>query len=86
MGAESRDIRKLIAGEGFRLIASGIAAGLVAAFGLFRVLRTLLFGGDATDPLTLAAVAILFGAFAMLACLGSHDACGGRESCRGAAG
>jgi putative ABC transport system permease protein len=68
VGAEGRDIRKLIVGEGFRLIASGIAAGLAAAFALSRVLRTFLFEVESTDPLILAGVAILFGAVAMLAC------------------
>ncbi|MBS1835789.1 MAG: ABC transporter permease [Acidobacteria bacterium] len=68
VGAESRDIRNLIFGEGFRLIASGIVAGLVAAFALSRVLQTFLFGVEPTDPLTLAGVAILFAIVAMLAC------------------
>ena len=68
VGAEGRDIRRLIVGEGFRLVASGITAGLAAALGLSRVLRTFLFGVEPTDPLTLAGVAMLFGAAAMLAC------------------
>jgi putative ABC transport system permease protein len=68
VGAERRDIRNLIFGEGFRLIASGIAAGLVAAILLSRVLRTFLFGVEPTDPLTLVGVAVLFAVVAMLAC------------------
>ena len=68
VGAERRDIRKLIFGEGFRLIAAGIATGLVAAVALSRVLRTFLFGVDPTDPLTLIGVAAVFAIVAMLAC------------------
>jgi putative ABC transport system permease protein len=68
VGAERRDIRNLIFGEGFRLIASGIVAGLVAAIALSRVLRTFLFGVEPTDPLTLIGVAVLFASVAMLAC------------------
>ncbi len=68
VGAERRDIRKLIFGEGFRLIATGIGTGLVAALVLSRVLRTFLFGVEPTDPLTLIGVAALFALVAMLAC------------------
>lgn len=68
VGAEARDIRNLIFGEGFRLIASGIGAGLVAAIALSRVLRTFLFGVEPTDPLTLIGVGVLFAIVALLAC------------------
>lgn len=68
VGAESRDIRGLIFGEGFRIIGSGVLAGLIAAVALSRVLETFLFGVEATDPLTLGGVGILFSIVAMLAC------------------
>ena len=68
VGAETRDIRNLIIGEGSRLIAGGIGAGLVAAVALSRVLRAFLFGVEPTDPLTLIGVGGLFAAVAMLAC------------------
>jgi putative ABC transport system permease protein len=68
VGAQGRDIRKLIFGEGFRLIAAGIGAGLVAALALSRVLRTFLFGVEPTDPLTLIGVGAVFAMVAMLAC------------------
>jgi putative ABC transport system permease protein len=68
MGAETRDIRKLIIGEGLRLIATGIAAGLLAAIALSRALRTFLFGVEPTDPLTLVGVGVAFAMVAMLAC------------------
>lgn len=68
VGAEQKDIRKLIFGEGFRLIAAGVAAGGVLAIVLSRVLRTFLFEVQPGDPVTLAAVGALFVGVALLAC------------------
>ena len=68
VGARQHDIRKLIFGEGFRLIAGGIVAGVAAAILLSRVLRSFLFGVGPADPLTLIGVGLLFTAVALLAC------------------
>jgi putative ABC transport system permease protein len=68
VGAEARDIRNLVFGEGFRLILVGLAAGLIAAIAFSRVLRVFLFGVEATDPLTLMGVGGAFAIVAMLAC------------------
>jgi putative ABC transport system permease protein len=68
IGAEQKDVRNLIFGEGFRLIASGVFAGIVLAIILSRVLRTFLFEVQAGDPITLIVVAILFVGVALLAC------------------
>jgi putative ABC transport system permease protein len=68
VGAEQKDIRNLIFGEGFRLIAAGVAAGAVLAIVLSRVLRTFLFDVQPGDPATLAAVGALFVGVALLAC------------------
>jgi putative ABC transport system permease protein len=68
VGAEARDIRNLIFGEGFRLIAVGVAAGVVAAIAFSRALRVFLFGVEPTDPLTLMGVGGAFAIVAMLAC------------------
>jgi putative ABC transport system permease protein len=68
VGAEARDIRNLIFGEGFRLIAVGIAAGLIAAIAFSRVLRVFLFDVEPTDPLTLMGVGGAFAIVAVLAC------------------
>jgi len=68
VGAGRNDIRNLVFGEGFRLIAGGIIAGVVAALLLSRVLRTFLFGVEPTDPATLIAVGVLFAIVALLAC------------------
>jgi putative ABC transport system permease protein len=68
VGAERRDILKLVLGEGLRLIAGGVIAGLVAAIALSRVLRTFLFEVEPTDPATLIGVGALFVCVALLAC------------------
>jgi putative ABC transport system permease protein len=68
VGAEPGDIRKLIFGEGFRLVAAGVVAGVVAAVAMAGVLRSFLFGVEPTDPQTLITVGVLFAGVAMMAC------------------
>ncbi len=68
VGAEQKDIRNLIFGEGFRLIASGVLAGVALAIVLSRVLRTFLFEVQPSDPMTLIVVGALFVGVALLAC------------------
>jgi putative ABC transport system permease protein len=68
MGAQARDVLKLVVGQGMRLVAFGLALGLLAALGLTRWLKTLLFGVEATDPLTYAVIAALLAAVALPAC------------------
>ncbi|MBS1812750.1 MAG: ABC transporter permease [Acidobacteria bacterium] len=68
LGARGADILKLVIGQGLRLVAIGLVAGLVAAFALTRLLSKLLFGVSATDPLTFVVVALILTAIALLAC------------------
>ncbi len=68
MGAGRRDISDLVFGEGLRLIAGGVMAGLAAAIILSRVLSAFLFGVEPTDPVTLIGVGLLFVGVALLAC------------------
>jgi putative ABC transport system permease protein len=68
VGAEQKDIRNLILGEGLRLIASGVLAGMALAILLSRVLRTFLFEVEPSDPETLLVVGALFVGVALLAC------------------
>ena len=68
VGAEQKDIRNLIFGEGFRLIASGVLAGVALAIVLSRVLRSFLFEVQPSDPATLTVVGTLFVGVALLAC------------------
>ena len=67
LGAEARDVLRMVVGSAMSLALGGLALGLLAAFALTRVLAGFLYGVSATDPLTFAAVAILLTAVALLA-------------------
>jgi predicted permease len=67
LGATRRDILVAIVREGLQLTLIGMAAGLVAAFGLSRLLRSLLFGIKPGDPGTFVAVSLLLATVALLA-------------------
>jgi putative ABC transport system permease protein len=67
LGAEQRDILRLVVGQGLRPVLLGATLGLVAALALGRTLAGLLYGIRATDPLTLAGVAAVLLAVALLA-------------------
>src|SRR5262245_4121027 len=68
VGAERRTILILVLGEGLRLIAGGVIAGLAAAIALSRALTTFLFAVTPYDPVTLAGVGLLFVCVALMAC------------------
>ncbi len=68
LGAQPRDILKLVVGQGMHLTLIGIGVGLAGAFALTRFLESLLFGVTPTDPATFAGVAFLLAAVALLAC------------------
>jgi putative ABC transport system permease protein len=68
VGARPRDIRTLVVGEGVRLLAGGIALGILAAFMVSRVIQSFLFEVGATDPWTIGGAALLFTAVTLLAC------------------
>jgi putative ABC transport system permease protein len=68
VGAQQKDIRKLVFGEGFRLIAAGVFVGMALAAILSRVLRSFLFEVQPNDPATLVVVGLLFVGVALLAC------------------
>jgi predicted permease len=68
LGAQTRDVLRLVLGQGVRLISSGIALGLAVSFALTRVLAGMLFGVKPTDPLTFVAVSFLLASVALLAC------------------
>jgi putative ABC transport system permease protein len=67
-GATSRSIFGLVIGDGMKLSAIGLAIGIAAAFGLTRVMRTMLVGVQPTDPLTYGAILALFLVIAVVAC------------------
>ena len=68
LGAQTSDVLRLIVSQGFKLVLIGLGIGLVGAFGLMRVIASLLFGVTTKDPLTFAAVAVLLALVALLAC------------------
>jgi putative ABC transport system permease protein len=68
LGAQRRDVLRLVLAQGTRLTLLGLSLGLLAALALSRLLATLLFGVTATDPLTFAGVAALLAFVALLAC------------------
>jgi putative ABC transport system permease protein len=68
LGAEQRDILKLIIGQGMVLILIGAGIGLVLALALTSLVKSLLFGVSATDPFTFAFVLFVLLSVALLAC------------------
>jgi putative ABC transport system permease protein len=67
LGAKPLDVLRLVVGQGMTLTLIGVVIGLGAAFGLTRLMATLLFGVTATDPLTFISVALALGAVALVA-------------------
>jgi putative ABC transport system permease protein len=68
LGAQSSDVMKLVTIQGMRLALIGVAIGLGISFASTRLLKSLLFGVSATDPLTFAVVPALLAGVALLAC------------------
>jgi putative ABC transport system permease protein len=68
LGAQARDVLRLVIGEGMKLVLLGLMIGLIGAVTLTRLLKGLLFGVSTTDPLTFAVIALLLAFVALLAC------------------
>jgi putative ABC transport system permease protein len=68
LGAQHRDVLRLVMKDGVRLGLLGIVLGLAGAIALTRLMVSLLFEVKPTDPATLIGVALLLAAVAMLAC------------------
>jgi predicted permease len=68
LGAERGDVLRLMLKQGLLLTGLGLALGSVAAVSLTHLIKTLLYGVGATDPLTFVAVALLLASVALLAC------------------
>jgi putative ABC transport system permease protein len=68
LGAQARDVRRLVIAGGFKPALIGLAIGLIATLALTRMMRGLLFGVSALDPLTFAGVALLVIGVTLTAC------------------
>jgi putative ABC transport system permease protein len=68
LGANRGDVLRLVIGEGMKLALIGVLLGLGGALALTRLLKTLLFGVGATDPLTFIVIAAVLIIVALLAC------------------
>ena len=68
LGAQRRHVLQMVLKQGTKLALVGVAIGIGAALGLTRLMRSLLFGVTAHDPLTFASVAALLILIALLAC------------------
>lgn len=69
LGASTANVLSLVLRGGMIMTLIGLVLGLAGAFGLTRLLSTLLFGVGERDPLTIAGVAVLLAAVAVFACL-----------------
>ena len=69
LGARRADVLVMVLRQGLRLVLAGAALGVAAAFGLTRLMSSLLFGVSPTDPATLGAVCLVLVGVALLACL-----------------
>jgi putative ABC transport system permease protein len=68
LGAQRGDVLRMVVGQGMLLTVLGVAAGLIGAYGLTRLLAHMLYGVSATDPMVFTAVAFLLGLVATCAC------------------
>ncbi|MGH7506747.1 MAG: FtsX-like permease family protein, partial [Longimicrobiales bacterium] len=68
LGARPDEVAGMILWQGGRVMASGLIAGLLVAIGISRVIESILFQVDPTDPATYAAATITLLAIALLAC------------------
>src|SRR5499426_2394466 len=68
LGAQTRDVLKLVVTQGMALVLAGVGIGLASSLALTGFIRGLLFGVSAPDPMTFVAISILLSVVALLAC------------------
>ena len=68
LGAQPSQVQKMILRQGLLLTAAGVGIGLAAAVALTRLLSGLLFGVEATDPITFGVIVVLLTAVSLIAC------------------
>ena len=67
LGATPSNVLAMVVGDGMRLVAAGLALGLVGALAVTRLVASMLYGVSATDVVTYAAIALVLAAVALLA-------------------
>jgi ABC-type antimicrobial peptide transport system permease subunit len=68
LGAQPGDVLRMVLRHGLLLSLMGIAVGISGAFGVIRLMKSLIFGVSPTDPVTFVSVAILLAGVAFFAC------------------
>jgi putative ABC transport system permease protein len=68
LGAQPRDVLRLVLSQGLKLALTGVVIGIAAALALARLLTSLLFGVEPSDSITIASVSVLLTAVALVAC------------------
>ena len=68
IGAQPRDVFRMVIGQGMTLALIGVGIGLIGAFALTRLMASMLFDIAPTDPVTFAVIAVLLTTVALLAC------------------
>jgi predicted permease len=68
IGAQASDVFRMVIGHGMMLALIGIVFGLVAAYGVTRLMTSMLFGVEPTDPTTFVGIALLLAVVAFVAC------------------
>jgi len=68
LGAQTADVLKLVVGQGLRLVLAGVALGLFTAVAATRLMKSLLYGVSATDPITFVLIAAGLLCVGVLAC------------------
>jgi ABC-type antimicrobial peptide transport system permease subunit len=68
LGASQRSVLGLVLREGMSLVMTGVAIGFAASLAIGRLLSGMLYGVNATDPVSVAGAALVLSAVALLAC------------------
>ncbi|MCI0660789.1 MAG: ABC transporter permease [Acidobacteria bacterium] len=68
LGAQTHDVLQLVVRQGMVLAVAGVAIGLIVSYAMTRLMKTMLFKVNATDPLTFVVVALLLTFVTLLAC------------------
>ena len=68
LGAQMGDILRMVLKQGMLLVSAGVVLGLLACWGLTRLMEKLLYKTSATDPVTFAGLAVLLIVVALFAC------------------